>query len=93
MGRIQQKLCELIEAQGFCAVKLSAAQGYWRSSIYADVYRWEGWGKAKGWPGLPIGMLVTFDSWETMTTCVHQGIIIEPEDRNTIFMVYAKSKK
>lgn len=93
MGRIQQKLCELIEAQGFLVEKLYAAQGYWRSSIYADVYRWEGHGKANGWSKLPVGMEVSFHSWETMTTCVRQGIIIEPDDINTTFMVWAKSKK
>jgi hypothetical protein len=91
MGRIQQKLCELIEAQGFHVEDLYPAQGYWR--IYADVYRWEGLGKANGWSRLPSGIAVSFQSWETMTTCVRQGIVIESDGLNTTFMVYAKSKE
>ena len=73
-GRLRRQLAELLakrlHADGhkvaFNPEKLWPAQGYWRTSFGADVYRWEGqfeiWRHDK-WETVSIG------SWSTMTDC------------------------
>ena len=80
-GRIQCRLVELLEAEGFIDVKLSPAEGYWRSSPFADTYRWEG----RCREGV---LLRCIYSWDTMTQCVKMGIRIERDEKD--LLVWAK---
>jgi len=68
-----EKLVELLEQCGFSDVSIHPARGHYRTSKYADVYRWEGFAKKNGAD-------VTICSWETMTECVQHGIIIGAGD-------------
>jgi len=70
-GRTRRKVRALLEAQGFIVEALIPAAGHYRSSPYADVYRWEGFGTKDG-------QQVSFCSWDTMTACA-RGITVEPD--------------
>jgi hypothetical protein len=93
-GRTAQRLTKLLEAEGFYDVRLAAAAGVYRSSPYHDTYRWEGYAKAKGRPGLPDGMDVVLSSWVTMTECVRQGIKVTHNHRDipSTFEVWANER-
>ncbi|MFI5298204.1 MAG: hypothetical protein ACHREM_08915 [Polyangiales bacterium] len=67
-GRIHRRLVALLNAEGFGDVRILAAQGHYRSDSRADAYRWEG-------TALRDGVTVELTSWETMTKCVHAGIV------------------
>jgi len=90
-GRTRRRLREILEALGFQVEALRPALGYWRSDHRADVLRWEGVGRVRDWPGLPVGMSVQFGSWNTMTDCVRNGVDVEREE-GTFFDVSAKTR-
>lgn len=70
-GRTRRKVRALLEAQGFIVETLTPAEGHYRTSPYADVYRWEGSGRRDGHS-------VTFYSWDTMSACA-RGIKVEAD--------------
>lgn len=86
MGRVQDKLEELIEAEGFQVDGIYGASGYWRQ---ADVYRWECTARTRGRKGFADGISCCIDCWDTMTDCVRYGIEIV-QDRGMHFDAHAK---
>jgi len=94
MGRVRNRLVRLLEAQGFCDIDLRAAQGSWRTDVRLDVYRWEGTGRVTKRSDLPVGMFVTFASWDTMTSCVRRGVELDKGDSGLAndFLVGAASQ-
>lgn len=96
-GRVARKLVELIEAQGFKNVHVTAVQGYWRTDTRADVYRWEGTGETSDATRLPVGFAVRFASWCTMTECVRHGIVVVPDEgpvkSATFFEIYPIARR
>lgn len=56
---------------------LRPAEGYWRTSIYADVYRWEGQGEMLLSDG--SWSTISVDSWDTMTDCVRHGCTVSKD--------------
>jgi hypothetical protein len=91
----RQRLALLISREGFKSVVLRPAEGYWRTSPFADVYRWEGEGVAYGRKDLPEGFPCTFASWDTMSQCVKTGVELSPGDSGLggDFLVHAKARK
>jgi hypothetical protein len=55
---------------------LNPAQGWWRTSSQADVYRWEGFIQVMGPEGRWIR--ASCDSWDSMTVCL-KGVAVERE--------------
>lgn len=53
----------MLMALGVEFVRVTAAQGFWRTSRYADCYRWE-------FSGVYKGVSIYGGCWETMTECV-----------------------
>jgi len=94
MGKIQERLVRLLEAQGFNDIELRAAQGSWRTDVRLDVYRWEGTGRVEKRSDLPAGLSVMFASWDTMTSCVRRGIELDKGDSGLAndFLVWAASQ-
>lgn len=90
MGKILERLRRSIEDQGFSNVELRPATGHWRTSVMADVHRWDGFGTSGGLHGVPAGSRVTFSSWDTMTACVRRGIEISRDGASWQFDVSAK---
>lgn len=88
----KDKLILLLEQKGFRDVDIRPAMGYWRTSKFSDVYRWEGFAKVLKRDDLPEGTDVTLSSWDTMTSCVRLGITLDPGDASlpTDFLVIAK---
>jgi hypothetical protein len=87
-GRVRTKLVKLLEAAGFTDVQISAPQGRERSDPQFDIYRWEGFAKRGN-------LQCTLYSYDTMTSCIRWGIIVEPDsDKNTLwsFDVYSKGR-
>lgn len=65
-GRAREKCIAMLEALGIDVSTCSPAKGHWRSSPYADVYRWEFTGRYQG-------VSVCGGCWETMTVCAKAG--------------------
>lgn len=86
MGRTHQRLLVLLEAEGFTGIRVEPMKGHWRSSPYADVHRWEG---AAVRDGLRVGVY----SWETMTDCVRNGIVVSARDKGCSGNGYEVSAK
>jgi len=78
VGRVQRRLIALLEAEGFSDVQVSAAQGHYRTSPYADVHRWEGFAVRAG-----DGVHTSVYSWETMSDCVRDGIQVSARDKGS----------
>jgi hypothetical protein len=91
-GKTRRRLARLLEAEGFQVDALTAAQGYWRTDVRADVNRWEGAGRANGRAGLSNGTRVQFSSWDPMTLCVRNGIQVASDGMATSFDVSANGK-
>ena len=53
----------MLQRLGLEFVRVTPATGHWRTSHYADCYRWE-------WSGLINGRLHSGGCYETMTECV-----------------------
>lgn len=89
--KVERLVLEALNALGVHAlyVNLYPAVGHWRSSPYADVYRFEGSAY------IDRDMSHTVDSWNTMTDCARYGITME-SDGPCMWLVNAnlpKSKK
>jgi hypothetical protein len=74
-GRTARRLAEMIEKLGYEVLDLRPAKGYWRSSPFADCYRWEALLKKKN------GLELNYGCWEPMTKCVKQGIEIDDVEK------------
>lgn len=61
-GKAKAKCIAMLKQLGIDADYCEPAKGHWRTSPYADVYRWEFSGTYKG-----IG--IAGGCWETMTKC------------------------
>lgn len=68
-GMVRQKCIDMLEEIGIQVETCNPATGYWRTSIYADVYRWE-------FTGTIDGVTVCGGCWETMTKCAKSGGLI-----------------
>lgn len=88
----RERLENLLLDEGFVEITLRDAKGHWRTSKYADVYRWEGVARR-----LINGVLteVSLASWETMTYCARHGIEIGRGDGDLVsdFLVHGKTAK
>jgi len=84
-GRTRRRLVELLEAEGFRDVSIAAAQGRERSDVRHDIYRWEGY-------AMKNTISCTLYSWDTMTLCVRNGIVLQNES-SWSFDVSAKRGK
>ncbi len=75
-SRLVDRLLDAFTAQGLHAAiaddDLQPAQGHWRTSPYADVYRWEGYIHIDDRYGAQH--LVC---WDTMTECAKRGVTVE----------------
>ncbi len=73
-GRVKIKLSDPLRDQGFDVSEydLIDAKGHWRSSPYADIYRWEAYSVKYE------GRDVLLSSWDTMTACI-RGINVYPD--------------
>ena len=79
-GRIKRKLRRMLESNGFRDLRLWEAEGYWRTDIRADVYRWECQAITSGRTDYSDGLTVSLCSWNTMTDCVRFGFEIKRDD-------------
>lgn len=88
MSELRARLTEHFLAEGFVVKEeeIYPAKGHYRSSPYADCFRWEAFGHAVGG-----GPTVYFTSWTTMTLCVKRGIVLT-KDNPTSFDVSAKAE-
>jgi len=81
----REKLAELLRAEGFDvhAWDLQEPKGYWRTSIHADVCRWECvravHADPRDGPNAPRRP-VSLSSWDTMTACVRHGIVVARDE-------------
>lgn len=66
---------------------LQPARGHWRTSPYADVYRWEAYIHLEDVPHT-----VHLVSWDTMTECVKRGVEVEWDPSILAWDVTAKSR-
>lgn len=73
-GILVKAFAEIGITARFDAKHLRPATGHWRTSVYADVYRWEGSGEMLQSDGSWI--TISVDSWDTMTDCVHHGCTV-----------------
>lgn len=82
-GRMKWKLATMLRAEGFDVrpEDIVDAKGHWRTSPYADVYRWEATAKING-------HICSIDSWDTMTDCI-KGFTVE-EEHPWSYMVHAR---
>lgn len=85
MSRTGDKLKKLLRAEGFEVTLLTPAQGYWRSSPFADCYRWKALAMHKG-------VQVALGCWETMTECARNGVTVNP-DGAACYTVTAKETR
>lgn len=65
-GKARQKCIDMLEEIGIRVDTCDPAVGHWRTSPYADVYRWE-------FTGTLNGVTVCAGCWETMTKCAKIG--------------------
>lgn len=81
-GRLRWKMAEMLQALGveITPYTIYPTTGWYRTSRYADCYRWEGWGKTRALLNLPVGFDVHIYSWDTMTACARQGIELYQSD-------------
>ncbi len=77
MSDLRARLAKLFLAEGYIVKEeeFYPARGHYRSSPYADCFRWEAFGHAVGG-----GPSVYFTSWETMTKCAKRGIVLTKDD-------------
>ncbi len=68
-GKAREKCIAMLEEIGIVVRSCSPALGHWRSSPYADVYRWEFTGELNG-------VTVCGGCWETMTKCAKLGKLV-----------------
>lgn len=69
-GKTPLQRCQaMLEVLGFTHITIQPARGFWRSSRYADCYRWE-------FTALHRGRSVAAGCWETMTACVKAGALV-----------------
>lgn len=73
---LRERLSERFKEIGWTVLPgdIYPARGHWRTSPYADVFRWEAQGKN------PEGVLAHLGSWDTMTDCARTGIEIDEYD-------------
>ena len=79
-GKARQKCIEMLEEIGIRVDMCYPAVGHWRTSIYADVYRWE-------FSGTLDGVTVCGGCWETMTKCARVGKLEYCSDRGEVWPV------
>lgn len=71
----RERLVKMLAEAGYLDAQIHPATGYWRSSPYADVYRWEGNCARPGAPNLRVPIA----SWDTMTACVRRGFTVSKD--------------
>ena len=89
-GRVRLKLAELIRAEGIWieASDLHRVEGRWTT---IDVMRWNGDNAI-----IPESIETTIGSWDTMSECVRNGIIVETDTTKTMSSgveIFAKDLK
>jgi len=93
VGRYRQRLAELLLTAGF---QVAPEHIHWARGVWAqaDCKRWECFAHTVNRPGLPDGLLVELDSWDTIVACVRSGVEIDQHERAgpTHFNVHARSK-
>lgn len=82
-GRVRQKLAALLQKEfpttwdglsiSWNADQISEATGWYRSSPFADVYRWEAWAY---FTDKPDQVAYCVSCWDTMTNCIKAGALI-----------------
>lgn len=80
MSRLRRQIIAILEKDGWTtdASKIHPATGFWRTSPYVDVYRWQAWIKKID---SPYDDHCSVGCWETMTDFVqlakNNGFTIE----------------
>lgn len=69
---------------------LEPAQGWYRTAMQADVYRWEG--SAQWIAPNTKGIAIMLYGSDTMTEMVRSGVVLT-KDRQTSYDVHAKQRK
>lgn len=84
VGRIREKLAELLRAEGF---DVDGSELFWsdgqNSHQTEDCYRWDAYVLAatrSDMQPLPPGVKIYLHSWEPMTLCVRRGIVVTKDD-------------
>lgn len=99
IGQTRQRLA-VMAVEAFAAIgkearcdptELRPAQGHWRTSLYADVYRWEGSIELKLSDG--SFMRVCLVSWDTMTDCVRHGFTVKQDHKGSGYAAYANQSR
>ncbi len=79
-GKAREKCIKMLEEIGIRVSTCTPAVGHWRTSIYADVYRWE-------FTGTRDGVTVCGGCWETMTLCAKIGKLEYSTDSGEVWPV------
>ena len=79
-GRTREKCIAMLEALGIDVNTCSPAVGHWRTSPYADVYRWE-------FTGSYQGITVCGGCWETMTECAKAGALYWNREEDEVWPI------
>src|SRR5258708_4995890 len=79
-GKAREKCITMLEEIGISVRSCTPAYGHWRTSPYADVYRWEFTGEYKG-------VTICGGCWETMSACAKAGRLILNEKESEVWLV------
>lgn len=93
VGATRWRLAARLAEVGLAAAPedLRPAQGRERSDWRLDIHRWDGFATTTdGRYGLIAGATVGLSSWDTMTACARQGVVIDKDQNGGALWVSAR---
>lgn len=97
--KLRTKLASMLRAKGLIIEPedIRPALGHYRSSRYADVYRWDAWCVTRDFAipdaTYPNGIRINLASWDTITDCVRYGFELSNLSGDSSWQIDASSNK